>query len=405
MSTFKYRFRTLTGIGAIYRSQRVLKFDGAPEPRFVTRTPTASATTGRSNGVRKGNGLSWQVIVRGGGGDGNRDSGVWRVAARRRSADAGADCWGRLELSPLRCARNRCLVGWAVCRVDAHTQFHFAADFMAVSTSTGLRAQLYNPFTVTSVFPEALPMFYLQDIPPPPEQRPKSAATSDTCVHNNLKGEWGDRLYRPFTAAPSKHSAVSVDHRNYLQERNVNSQSLGIESGTRHVGRSTYREPVTPPFRYRLFTVLEGAAVDLEAGVQITPKVVKGTGEDMLRDGIPPATFKGPILYITVKFSLMSLSFARLTCSPPTQGDPGSILRIFARGNRAGRYRWPAGFLGDLPFPRPLLFQRCSMLTSITLIGSQDLIVKNRPNFFTRSLHSIAPAVNNNLTLELERAE
>ncbi|KAJ8887697.1 hypothetical protein PR048_013915 [Dryococelus australis] len=32
--------------------------------------------------------------------------------------------------------------------------------------------------------------------------------------------------------------------------------------------------------------VLEVAAIDLEAGVQTTPKVVKGTGEDMLRDGI-----------------------------------------------------------------------------------------------------------------------
>ncbi|KAJ8872780.1 hypothetical protein PR048_026396 [Dryococelus australis] len=33
-------------------------------------------------------------------------------------------------------------------------------------------------------------------------------------------------------------------------------------------------------------SVLEVAAIDLEAGVQTTPKVVKGTGEDMLQDGI-----------------------------------------------------------------------------------------------------------------------
>ncbi|KAJ8865872.1 hypothetical protein PR048_033395 [Dryococelus australis] len=32
--------------------------------------------------------------------------------------------------------------------------------------------------------------------------------------------------------------------------------------------------------------------------------------------------------------------------------SPAGSLRIFACGNRAGRYRWSAGFLGDLPLPR-----------------------------------------------------
>ncbi|KAJ8870906.1 hypothetical protein PR048_027207 [Dryococelus australis] len=43
----------------------------------------------------------------------------------------------------------------------------------------------------------------------------------------------------------------------------------------------------------------------------------------------------------------------------------------------------PWGFLGDLPFPPALSFQRCSILTSITLIGSQDLAVKSHQNLFT----------------------
>ncbi|KAJ8898158.1 hypothetical protein PR048_003518 [Dryococelus australis] len=47
----------------------------------------------------------------------------------------------------------------------------------------------------------------------------------------------------------------------------------------------------------------------------------------------------------------------RLAHSPPTtairaQSSVGSI-RISAYGNRAGRCRWSAGFLGDLPFPPP----------------------------------------------------
>ncbi|KAJ8890654.1 hypothetical protein PR048_010163 [Dryococelus australis] len=40
------------------------------------------------------------------------------------------------------------------------------------------------------------------------------------------------------------------------------------------------------------------AAIDVEAGVQTTPKVVKGTGEDMLWDSIPRGLFKGLILYM-----------------------------------------------------------------------------------------------------------
>ncbi|KAJ8898181.1 hypothetical protein PR048_003541 [Dryococelus australis] len=41
--------------------------------------------------------------------------------------------------------------------------------------------------------------------------------------------------------------------------------------------------------------------------------------------------------------------------------------RIFACGSRAGRCRWPAGFLGDIPFP-PLFRTHLGL----TLIGSQD---------------------------------
>ncbi|KAJ8871002.1 hypothetical protein PR048_027305 [Dryococelus australis] len=36
--------------------------------------------------------------------------------------------------------------------------------------------------------------------------------------------------------------------------------------------------------------------------------------------------------------------------------------RIFACGNRTGRCRWSASFLGDLSFPHALLFRRCSIL-------------------------------------------
>ncbi|KAJ8870017.1 hypothetical protein PR048_029028 [Dryococelus australis] len=83
----------------------------------------------------------------------------------------------------------------------------------------------------------------------------------------------------------------------------------------------------------------------------------------------------------------------RLACSPPTKAtrvqSPAGPLRIFACGNRAGRCRWSAGFLGDPPFPPALSFRRCPIFISITLIGSQDLDVKSRPNLFTHSLLTV----------------
>ncbi|KAJ8867859.1 hypothetical protein PR048_031664 [Dryococelus australis] len=63
----------------------------------------------------------------------------------------------------------------------------------------------------------------------------------------------------------------------------------------------------------------------------------------------------------------------RLACSPFTKADRvQSPAGSPARRNRAGRCRWLAAFLGDLPFSPPFSFRRCSILTSIALIGSQD---------------------------------
>ncbi|KAJ8872148.1 hypothetical protein PR048_025750 [Dryococelus australis] len=67
----------------------------------------------------------------------------------------------------------------------------------------------------------------------------------------------------------------------------------------------------------------------------------------------------------------------RLACSPPTKAirvnSPGGSLQIFVFGNRVGRCRWSACFLGDLPFPPPFNYSAAPYFTSTTLIGSQDL--------------------------------
>ncbi|KAJ8896128.1 hypothetical protein PR048_001471 [Dryococelus australis] len=59
---------------------------------------------------------------------------------------------------------------------------------------------------------------------------------------------------------------------------------------------------------------------------------------------------------------------------------------ISARGNRAERCRWSAGLLGDLPLPPPTHSGAAPYSSRLTLIGSQDLTVKSRPNLFTHSL-------------------
>ncbi|KAJ8866049.1 hypothetical protein PR048_033573 [Dryococelus australis] len=64
-------------------------------------------------------------------------------------------------------------------------------------------------------------------------------------------------------------------------------------------------------------------------------------------------------------------------CSPPTRRtvfDPQQVhSRVFACGSRAGRCRWSAGFLGDLPFPLPLHSGAAPYTPRFTRIGSQDL--------------------------------
>ncbi|KAJ8869316.1 hypothetical protein PR048_030891 [Dryococelus australis] len=62
---------------------------------------------------------------------------------------------------------------------------------------------------------------------------------------------------------------------------------------------------------------------------------------------LPPFTQSGPGTFLP----------ERLACSPPTKvirvQSPAGSVRISACGNRAGRCRWSAGFLGDLLFPPP----------------------------------------------------
>ncbi|KAJ8890375.1 hypothetical protein PR048_009883 [Dryococelus australis] len=61
----------------------------------------------------------------------------------------------------------------------------------------------------------------------------------------------------------------------------------------------------------------------------------------------------------------------RLDCSPPTKAN-----RVQSpAGNRAGRCRWSAGFLGELQFPPPLRSGAVPWSPHFTIIGSQHPVV------------------------------
>ncbi|KAJ8865954.1 hypothetical protein PR048_033478 [Dryococelus australis] len=73
---------------------------------------------------------------------------------------------------------------------------------------------------------------------------------------------------------------------------------------------------------------------------------------------------------------------------------PPRSSRVHHGFSHVGRCSWLTDFLGDLPFPPPLQSDTAQYTPPVTLIGSQDLDVKSRPNHST-PLHSkvLAPCI------------
>ncbi|KAJ8874048.1 hypothetical protein PR048_024888 [Dryococelus australis] len=80
----------------------------------------------------------------------------------------------------------------------------------------------------------------------------------------------------------------------------------------------------------------------------------------------------------------------RLACSPPTKANRVQSTAGPPPDFRMWETCWTMPLVSELsrgfPVSSALSFRRLSILTSITLIGSQDLAVKSRPNLFTHSL-------------------
>ncbi|KAJ8896164.1 hypothetical protein PR048_001507 [Dryococelus australis] len=79
-----------------------------------------------------------------------------------------------------------------------------------------------------------------------------------------------------------------------------------------------------------------------------------------------------------------------LTCSPPTKANrvrsPAGSLPDFRMWESCRTMPLVNGLSQGFHVSPALSFRRCSILTTITLIGSQDLDVKSHPNLFTHSL-------------------
>ncbi|KAJ8875643.1 hypothetical protein PR048_023539 [Dryococelus australis] len=91
---------------------------------------------------------------------------------------------------------------------------------------------------------------------------------------------------------------------------------------------------------------------------------------------------------------ILRFGAARLACSPP---PPIKANRVYSSTGSLPNFRmWEScrttpllvRFSRESPVSPALSFWRCSTLTSITLIGSQDLAVKSRPNLFSHSYYT-----------------
>ncbi|KAJ8890178.1 hypothetical protein PR048_009685 [Dryococelus australis] len=97
-----------------------------------------------------------------------------------------------------------------------------------------------------------------------------------------------------------------------------------------------------------------------------------------------------PIMLMVNLDALRLCNATRINCYPPTKVNrvqtPAGSLRIFASENRPLRFRWSAGFLGDIPFHPPLYSGDAPCSAHFTPFGSGGLNAKSCPILFTYSL-------------------
>ncbi|KAJ8897339.1 hypothetical protein PR048_002685 [Dryococelus australis] len=99
-----------------------------------------------------------------------------------------------------------------------------------------------------------------------------------------------------------------------------------------------------------------------------------------------------PVAFIVFSSTYWIVMNTKLISAISHYGEPGSIScrvpPVFRMWESCRTILLVGGFLRGSPVSPTPSFRRCSILTSIALIGSQDLAVKSCPNLFTHSLTS-----------------
>ncbi|KAJ8894174.1 hypothetical protein PR048_006784 [Dryococelus australis] len=102
---------------------------------------------------------------------------------------------------------------------------------------------------------------------------------------------------------------------------------------------------------------------------------------ERLLEGMSPGRLKSASKNNTTPLAALTTPRALSAAGGKLGSIPGwATARISPSGNRAGRYRWSAGFLADLPSTPPFHSNAAPFSPRFTLIGSQCVVVKSRTN-------------------------
>ncbi|KAJ8882757.1 hypothetical protein PR048_014570 [Dryococelus australis] len=219
------------------------------------------------------------------------------------------------------------------------------------------------------------------------------------CTHAKLQERplrESNRSSRWATAAPSSHLLPPEDHAKNTSEAQ-SAGFCGMTYSSRDEAGRVWPDARSPGARQisisgdRPSTQLNGCGNH----ATLLP-TCKGTcvfpGVHMIATLFQFASFSSCCFFCKYSSSLFTFTCGaavaeRSACSPPTMAIraqfPAGSLRILARGNRAERCRWSAGFLGNLPFPSALSLRHCPIVTTVTLRISSL-------HFTARSVHIIS---------------
>ncbi|KAJ8892379.1 hypothetical protein PR048_004959 [Dryococelus australis] len=182
-----------------------------------------------------------------------------------------------------------------------------------IGISSGFEYKTYSSINCTEICDEPM-VRLLASQPREPGLTPDRVASGFSHVGIMPDGATGQQVFSGICSSPSLNSgAVPYSPRFAL----IGSQDIdggGIpEKKSRPAASSGTIPTCENP------GALEVAAIDLEEGVQTTPPAVKGTGEDMLRDGIDSCP-TGPLLKVSSCISEFCCRIRRIESIPLYSG-------------------------------------------------------------------------------------